>query len=89
MQLLMTEDREKIFIRVTPELKQRWVAITKDRGIPQNLAGERLVEWIVKQTDEVQLAVFRMYLNRPGPQEEPVRNRVIEKRKKPSQQPQK
>lgn len=43
-----------IFLRVLPELKDAWVRMCNERGVKQNLAGERLAEWIVNATPEMQ-----------------------------------
>lgn len=48
----------KIFLRVSPTLKAKWVEMCKERRVNQNLAGTNLVEWVVIQDPEIQLAVL-------------------------------
>jgi hypothetical protein len=50
--------REKIFLRVSPSLKQAWVEACEARKIDQNDAGESLVALAVGQEPDVQGQLF-------------------------------
>lgn len=38
---------EKIFLRVSPGLKEKWVSVVDETRAPQNQVGEALVEWFI------------------------------------------
>lgn len=50
--------REKIFLRVDSEVKQRWLKAIFHVRSDQTKLGARLVEWFVQQPPEVQSAII-------------------------------
>lgn len=54
----MPPEPQKIFIRVSPEAKARWIKMCAARGVKQQLAGERLFDWIARQNKSVQQAIL-------------------------------
>lgn len=54
----MPTDKGNIFLRVAPKVKARWMKMCDARGLKQQTAGARIVEWIVKQDKAVQQAIL-------------------------------
>lgn len=55
---LVQQKIPKIFIRVTPLLKKRWMKMCESRGVKQQVAGTRVFEWLVKQDQAIQQAIL-------------------------------
>lgn len=57
---MKTADAKKIFLRVSPELKKEWQALCAKVKMKEQQAGVALVEWILRQPRDIQLAAFEV-----------------------------